>query len=247
MRQKDLAAILGWSVSQISMIERGERAAKEEFASKVDEVLNAGGALLSAWRKANEQATRLPTWFRRWVEIEQSADALRTWQPLIVPGLLQTADYARALLSGKPGVTHDRVETSLAARIDRQHILDREDPPMLWVVLDEGVLTRPVGNKAVMAGQMDHLLAMAERPRVTVQVLPRDSWNTTGLMGAFAIARGRNMPEMAYAESSVYAQVTGDPDEVAEITARYETIHGEAQTQRASSDLIRETRKQWTT
>ncbi|WP_329090072.1 MULTISPECIES: DUF397 domain-containing protein [unclassified Streptosporangium] len=79
------------------------------------------------------------------MEIEQSADALRTWQPLIIPGLLQTVDYARALLGGKPGVSPGRVEASLAARIDRQHILDREDPPMLWVILDEGVLTRPVG------------------------------------------------------------------------------------------------------
>ncbi|MEU4536379.1 helix-turn-helix transcriptional regulator [Streptosporangium sp. NPDC023825] len=247
MRQKDLADKLGWSISHVSMVERGERPAKEDFASSVDPALNAGGALLAAWRKAQEQAARLPLWFRRWVEIEQSADALRTWQPLIIPGLLQTVDYARALLGGKPGVNLDRVEASLAARIDRQHILGREDPPMLWVILDEGVLTRPVGDKAVMAGQMDHLLAMAERPRIVIRVLPRDSWNTTGLLGAFVIARGRDMPDMAYVESAAHGQVTGDPDDVTEITARYEMIHGEAQSQRASCDLIREARKQWTT
>ncbi|MFF5212933.1 helix-turn-helix transcriptional regulator [Streptosporangium sp. NPDC000396] len=247
MRQKDLAVKLGWSVSRISMIERGERQAKEEFASRVDNALNTGGTLLTAWHKANEQATRLPTWFRRWVEIEQGANALLTWQPLIIPGLLQTVDYARAILSGKPGVTQDRVETALAARIDRQHILDRDDPPMLWVVVDEGVLTRPIGSEAVMAGQLDHLLAMAERPRVTIQVLPRDSWSTTGLLGAFFIARTRNVQDMAYVESSARGQIIGDPDDVMEITAKYEMIHGEAQTQRVSLDLIRRTRKQWTT
>lgn len=245
MRQKDLAAALGWSVSKISMVERGERPADEDFAREADAALCASGSLLALWHETAEHAARWPVWLAQLVEIEQRADMLRTWQPLIVPGMLQTPAYARAIFRGKPGTTPDLVEQNVVARMERQHVLQRENGPTLWVVLDEGVLARPIGSEAVMAEQMTHLAAMDDHPRVNVRVLPQDSWLTTGLQGAFILASGPGMPDMAYIESVTLSQITADADRVLETKSRYEMLHGDALSRRASLQLIEETAKQW--
>ncbi|TMR04299.1 helix-turn-helix domain-containing protein [Nonomuraea turkmeniaca] len=101
-RQKELAAMLGWSVSKISMVERGERPAREDFVRAADAALKAEGELLARWGETIEYTTRWPTWLAQLAEIEQQADTLRTWQPLIIPGLLQTPEYARAIFRGRP-------------------------------------------------------------------------------------------------------------------------------------------------
>ncbi|MFF4625484.1 DUF5753 domain-containing protein [Nonomuraea jabiensis] len=180
--------MLGWSVSKISMVERGERPADEDFAHTADAALGAGGGLLARWRETVEHASHWPAWLAQLAEIEQQADILRTWQPLIVPGLLQTQAYARAIFRGKPAITDEEVERNVAARMERQHVLYREVGPTLWATLDEGVLTRPTGSEAVMAEQMAQLAALDEHPRINVRVLPRNSWLTTGLQGACILA-----------------------------------------------------------
>jgi transcriptional regulator with XRE-family HTH domain len=247
MRQRGLAVVLGWSTSKVSMIERGERQADERFAEEADEALKAGGVLLVAWREAARNTARTPDWFIRWVEIEQQAVQLRTWEPLIVPGLLQTEEYARAIFRGKPGTTPEDVEQSVRTRMERQRFLGAVDGPTMWAVLDEGVLTRPIGSKAVMAEQMAYLDALNEHPRVSVRILPRYSWLTTGLQGAFILANGRGMPDTAYIESITLNQITADPARVLEVKSRYEMLHGDALPRQASRDLIKEMAKQWTT
>ncbi|MET8867229.1 helix-turn-helix transcriptional regulator [Nonomuraea sp. NPDC004580] len=245
MRQKDLAAVLGWSVSKISMVERGERPADEDFARDADAALQADGALLALWRDTAHQAARWPVWLAQLVGIEQQAAMLRTWQPLIVPGMLQTPEYARAIFRGKPGTTPEVVEQNVADRMQRQDVLQRENGPTLWAVRDEGVLTRPIGAKAVMAEQMAHLLAFDDHPRVNVRILPRDSWLTTGLQGAFILLSGPRMPDMAYLESVTLSQITADADRVLETKSRYEMLHGDALSRRASLQLIEEIATQW--
>ncbi|MEV4285451.1 helix-turn-helix transcriptional regulator [Nonomuraea bangladeshensis] len=245
LRQKDLAAVLGWSVSKISMVERGERPADETFARDADAALQADGSLLALWRDTAHQTARWPVWLAQLVEIEQQAAMLRTWQPLIVPGMLQTPEYARAIFRGKPGTTPEAVEQNVADRMQRQDVLQRENGPTLWAVIDEGVLTRPIGAKAVMAEQMAHLLALDDHPRVNVRILPRDSWLTTGLQGAFILLSGPRMPDMAYLESVTLSQITADADRVLETKARYEMLHGDALSRRASLQLIEEIATQW--
>ncbi|MEU6720767.1 helix-turn-helix transcriptional regulator [Nonomuraea sp. NPDC046802] len=246
-RQKDLAAILGWSGSKISMVERGQRPADEDFASAADTALGANGGLLARWRETAEHASRWPVWLAQLAEIEQQADTLRLWQPLIVPGMLQTPEYARAIYRGKPATTPEEVEQNVAARMERQHVLQRDNGPTVWVILDEVVLSRPIGSEAVMAEQMAHLAALDEHPRVNVRVLPRNSWLTTGLQGAFVLASGPRMPDMAYLESITLSQVTADSGRVREIKSRYETLHNEALPRRASLQLIGEMAEQWMT
>jgi transcriptional regulator with XRE-family HTH domain len=243
--QKELAALMGWSKSKISMTERGERPADEEFARQADAHLGAEGALVSAWRDASRHATRLPAWFMRWIDIEQQARSLRTWELTIVPGLLQTEAYARAIYEGVPGLTSDKVEAGVAARLERQVLFLADGGPVLRVVLDESVLSRPVGDPGVMAGQLAHLLAMAQHPRITVQVLARASWSTTGVLGAFVIAGSPGMLDMAYVETATQAQITADLDRVAEIVNMYETLQSDALPRSASLNVIRKAEQQW--
>ena len=246
MRQKDLGKMLGWSLSLVSMIERGERTASEEFARLADNALSAEGALIVAWQSAAEQAARLPSWFVRWVEVERSARLIRVWQPLVVPGLLQTVDYARTILAGAPGITAEQVEASALARVERQGILSAEGGPMLRAVLDESVLNRPISSEAVTARQMTYLLEMSERPNISVQVLPLRAWLTTGLQGPFTLADGPNMPPMAYMEAASRGQITAESDQVTALATQFDMINGDALSRNASRDLIREAAKQWT-
>ncbi|MEV4018958.1 helix-turn-helix transcriptional regulator [Nonomuraea angiospora] len=246
-RQKELAIMLGWSISKISMVERGERPADEDFARAADAALGAGGELLGRWRETVEHASRWPVWLAQLAEIEQQADVLRLWQPMIVPGMLQTPEYARAVFRGKPATTPEDVEQNLTARLERQRVLQRGNGPTIWAILDEVVLIRPVGSEAVMADQMAHLASLDEHPRINVRVLPRTSWLTTGLQGAFVLASGPGMPDTAYIESITLSQITADGGRVREIKSRYEMLHNEALPRRASLQLIREMAEQWTT
>ncbi|MBG0821822.1 helix-turn-helix domain-containing protein [Planomonospora sp. ID91781] len=245
LSQAKLASRAGYALGTISMAETGRRPPTEDFARRCDEVLGADGALIRIKEMIDNLASRLPAWFRPWVEIEQAAESLHTWQPLIMPGLLQTADYARAIFSGGPRSSAENVEKNVAARLERQDILERENPPLLSAVLDEGVLGRLVGTGRVMAGQLDHLLAMAQRPCVTIQVLPLSAGVTAGFLGGFFIAQSRGLANSVYVESAGQGQVSDRPDDVADIMIRYEAVRAEALPQRASLELIEKMRDRW--
>ncbi|MFI6454801.1 helix-turn-helix domain-containing protein [Streptosporangium amethystogenes] len=246
LSQEKLAKLIGYSLGTVSMVETGRRPPTEDFVRRCDEALGAGGALIRIKEMIDNVAAQLPAWFRPWAEIEQAAETLRTWEPLIVPGLLQTADYARVLFIGEPRATAEKAELDVAARLERQRILEREDPPMFWVVLDEGVLNRRIGDEAIMAAQLDHLLEVARLPHVTIQIVPSDAGSTVGLLGGFVIAQVRGLANTVYMESAGQGQVTDRPVDVADIIIKYEAIRAEALPQRASLELIREMRARWT-
>lgn len=141
------------------LVENTTRVPTPAFAQRLDEALGTPGTFERM--RAHLRAAPFPAWFRDWVETEREARALRTWHPTLVDGLLQTEEYARALLRTRMGASDDEVEQMAAGRMDRQAILRRDQPPLLWVVLDEAVLRRPIGGWPVMAKQLDHLVEMA--------------------------------------------------------------------------------------
>ncbi|MEV5823299.1 DUF5753 domain-containing protein [Micromonospora haikouensis] len=159
-------------------------------------------------------------WFRKWAELEQVAISIRSYQPLLVPGLLQTEAYARA-------------------------ILNTEAPPQLVVVIDEVVLRRVVGDRAVMAGQVAHLAALAGREHVQVRVIPAESPWHTGLAGPFVLAGLPDGTELAYIDNQLRGQVVSDPVDVASLGRRWESVTGEALPRRQSIELIREVATTW--
>jgi transcriptional regulator with XRE-family HTH domain len=138
----------------------------------------------------------VPTWFEDWLHAEAAAQSLRLWSPILIPGLLQTAEYARAVLLASQTDTSDEVIDALvAARMERQTILDRADPPEVVVVLDELVLRRLIGSSQVMHDALVHLAEMSKRPNIIVQVVPAGKGATAGLGGAFQIAAADGVQE----------------------------------------------------
>ncbi|MFI6795973.1 helix-turn-helix transcriptional regulator [Streptosporangium canum] len=247
--QRKLCTAIHLSISQLSMIENGHRAPNLDLARKVDDVLGLGTALTDLLDRLNRTAAQLPSWFRPWLEFEREAEALHTWELSMVPGLLQVEGYARALIGNEPGVSREQAEERVAARLERQEILKRTKPPMMWVVLDESVLHRPVGSPEVMKHQLQHLLEIGESPYVSLQVLPYTAYGTVGLLGGFVIAdMPRGAPSMAYIDSqSTEDRVSARSEEVKGLAFRHGVIRVDALSRRDSLGMIKETMRRWTT
>ncbi|MFF0307116.1 helix-turn-helix transcriptional regulator [Streptosporangium sp. NPDC004379] len=247
--QKKLGEAVHLSDSQVSMIENGHRAPTLDLAQRVDEVLGLGTALTGLLDRLNRAAAQLPRWFRPWLDFEREAEALRMWEPLMVPGLLQTEGYARAILSRSPGVGPEQAEENVTARMDRQAILRRPTPPMLWIVLEESVLHRPIAGSEIMRAQFEHLLHSADNPHISLQILPYRACSVLGLMGGFVIAEmPRNAPSVAYIDSqSTEDRVTDRSEEVKGLAFRYEMIRTDALPRHESLSMIKETVQRWTT
>jgi hypothetical protein len=172
------------------------------------------------------------------MDIEEIAHTLKNWEPLLVPGLLQTEDYARAIISQRPDLTAEQIDEMVAARIARQEILTRDKPPLLWVVLDDGVLHRPIGDKEVMRGQLLELIEAAKSPRVTIQIVPAEAQSYLGLTGAFVIACVSGETDYVYVEGVSEGYVTERDGDVEMISGWYETIRSLALSGPTSLDLI---------
>jgi hypothetical protein len=186
-----------------------------------------------------------PSWFAEWVETERRAASLCCWEPLLVPGLVQTADYARALFEAWRTADGDELDQLVGGRIDRQSILELPDPPSLWVIVDEGVLRRRIGSEKIMYDQLAHLAGMADRAKVTIQVVPSEVGAHVGLLGAFAIA-SVDGAGIVYMESPDQGQTTETRSVVAKVSATFDTLRAEALPRATSRDLIRRVaEEQW--
>jgi transcriptional regulator with XRE-family HTH domain len=242
--QEELGERIGYTGAMVSMVEIGKRLPRADFARKCDDILQLNGALLRLWEMCRSDGAQ--KWFVPWLEAEQNATTLHAWEHSLVPGLLQTPDYARALFLGMPRMQRAMVDGAVAARIERQAIFDRDQPPMMWTVLDEVVLQRPVGGPAVMRAQLEHLLAVAEHPCITLQIVPLAVGCTAGLGGAFVLAHVQGH-DLAYIESTVQGVVTAVPEDVKELQIRYDAIRAYALPQDVSHTLIKEWVQRWMT
>ncbi|MGY1972768.1 helix-turn-helix domain-containing protein [Nocardia gipuzkoensis] len=144
----------------------------------------------------------LPAWFETYLGLEQAATTIRTYEAQFVPGLLQTADYARAVIQLG---NSDETERRVAIRMRRQEILDRVAAPTLWAVIDENALRRPVGGMEVLREQIEHLLVMADCPSIRIQVLPYSAGGHSAAGGPFSILR---FPEPELADIVYTEQLT---------------------------------------
>jgi hypothetical protein len=250
LSQTDLGARVHFSGDLVSKIEMGQRIATEEFTAACDGLPNlATGGALTELRGLMKEAIKnraLPGWFVDWPRKEAMARSLRTFELVAVPGLLQNEGYARAVLRTQVMATEDQVEDMVRARLERQSILARERPPMFWVILDEGVLRRPVGGAEVMAGQPGRLADAAQQPNVVLQVIPLAVGAHQGMSGNFVIADFAEGPPTVYLDTAARGQIIEDSDDIAVVTVMWETLKAEALSRSASQELIKEVAKSWT-
>ena len=177
---------------------------------------------------------REPAWFRPWAEVEREATSLRSFQPSVLPGLLQTEAYAHAVLSSGP-LADDEVEGYVAARVARQAaVLDRPRPPLTVFVVDEAALRR--GEPEIMHPQLDHLVAMAGRPRVLLHVLPLPAGFHPGQAGPFVIASLDDGDDVAYLDDQAAGRMTKD---VAPLWQVWDTLRSVALPRDQSIQLLK--------
>jgi hypothetical protein len=159
----------------------------------------------------------LPTWFRTYVDLESAATLIRTYENQLVPGLLQTPDYIRAVIQGAHlDDTPEAVQSRVDLRLERQTLLPRPDGPRLWAVVDEAALRRPVGGPQVMRAQLERLIEVESWPNVTLQVLPLTAGAHPTMIGAFTILRFQDneLPDVVYIEHLTNALYLDKPDDV---------------------------------
>ncbi|MEU0841899.1 helix-turn-helix transcriptional regulator [Streptomyces sp. NPDC005962] len=159
----------------------------------------------------------LPDWFNTFVSLEVEANLIRAYEPHYIPGLLQTEDYTRAVLrAGMPHAPETEIERNVALRLERQALLRRPDPPMLWVVMDETVLRRPIGGSETMRAQIGRLIEVADSPQIRLQVMPFDAGPHPAMYGPFHIFRFPipELPDIAYTETLVSGSYFDQRDDV---------------------------------
>ncbi|MGW3328099.1 helix-turn-helix domain-containing protein [Streptomyces virginiae] len=233
LKQAQLGAIIFCTGSLIGMIENGKRVPTRDFSERVDAALGTGGVFSRLVGLVLRSV--LPTWFQPYAEMEARATFISTFQCQLVHGLLQTESYGRALLSvDRP----DQVDELLAARMDRQRILDGENQPALWVVLAEAVLHQEVGGRDVMRSQLDHLVSFLDHPWVQIQVLPFSAGQHTGMLGSFTLLRFDDDPDVHYEEGYAQGYMTANPSVIRERSVGYARLQAAALSPEHSAVLI---------
>ena len=234
LTQKQLAGTLGYTNGWLSNVETAQLRPRIDQVESIEQALKLPRGVLTIVAEQLD-AEVLPGWFRPWLDEERQATVLRTFQLALVPGLLQTPEYASVLLDGD--------EKAVQARMERQNILTKDDPPMVRVVLDEAVLYRERGGKDVMRGQLEHVIASAG-PRTSLQVV-RSKVNPRA-SGAFTIATVDDA-DVAYVETAVRGIVTSSREDVTALIDAWEAVRTFALPQQESLDLIQKViKEQWT-
>jgi transcriptional regulator with XRE-family HTH domain len=191
----------------------------------------------------------LPDWFSLYVSLEGAARVIRSYEPHFVPGLLQTEEYARAVLeAGTIGQTEPRsVERHVSLRMERQRLLERHDPPHLWVIMDETVLRRPVSVRSeVLRDQLDRLLEYAERDRITLQIAEFAAGPHPGTYAPFTLFRFAEpeLPDMVFTEYLTGALYLDSRQEVAAHLEVLDHMTARAASASRTKKLLREHREQ---
>ncbi|MEH0985039.1 helix-turn-helix domain-containing protein [Micromonospora sp. CPCC 205556] len=245
LSQEEFGKLVHFSGSQVSAVELGQRPLDRFFLKRADEVLGTGGLLMSLLKLAERDGQ--PNWFRPWLEAERDAQQLWCYHPTLIPGLLQTENYARTVIRADDMLSDDAVEKRVAVRLDRQAVLNRAQPPKLVAVIEETALRRAdEGFRGLMAQQVAHLIECVGCPHVSVHVIPADVSTHVGLAGPFSLARGSDGGWIAYLENQLGGTTIDKDQDVATLIARWESVRSEALPQRQSTLLMKEVMTSWT-
>ncbi|MEU5427680.1 helix-turn-helix transcriptional regulator [Streptomyces olivoreticuli] len=236
LTQAQLGDLVRLSRSRIAQYELGTDVPPFDIAQLLDKVLDAGGDLVELWDYLKH--SRDDRWSDKLVDAESKAKKIQHYMD-VIPGLLQTREYAAAMLrAGVPFFGGD-AEGKVENRMARQAVLNGSNPPWVWSVLDESALYRTLGHPDVMRDQLLHLLKLGEQPRINVQVIPfgQDTlFPDIGLTSIFVLRDGRTV---VYRQDPADARLITAPDDVEPYVALYDHLQAEALSPRASIEFIR--------
>ena len=237
LTQAELGARLGYGEDLISSVEQGRRIPRPELIDRADEVLDARGVLLAMQDEVAR--ARYPAFFRDAARLEAEAVELHAYATQAVPGLLQTEEYARAVFAmRRPLLDEETIEQRVAARMERQEIIDRRPAPTLGFVIEETVLRRPLGGAGILRGQLERLLPIGQKRIVEIQVMPTRREDNAGIDGPFTLVIPKGGAQIAYLEVQGRSSLVTDREEVRVIASRYGIIRAQALTPRESAVLI---------
>jgi transcriptional regulator with XRE-family HTH domain len=245
LSQEELGRAINYSGSLVSAVENGQRPPTREYVTAVDRALDNGG-FFERFLNNIVSLDQAPVWLRDWIVFEREATMLRWFEQSVIPGLLQTEAYARALLKGGSLLTDAEIERVVGSRLDRQSILSQPEPPTFIAIIDENVLHREIGDASIMAGQCEHLLARAAEPHIQLHVIPASVGAHAGMGGPFIIATGSEI-EAGHLDNALQAQIVDQRTAVDRLVRRWEAVRGEALPRSQTAMLIKEVTAKWQT
>ncbi|QBI54372.1 hypothetical protein EKD16_12950 [Streptomonospora litoralis] len=234
-----MAKALGWQQTKVSKIETGER--KKVTADELSALLDYYGEDDPEVRESLHECARLGNqrgWWSKYRDLlpsglpdfEAEASVIKTYESQVIPGLLQTPDYAEAIFRANLVRSGDEVQERVAARLKRQDCLNRVDPPSYWVILDEAALRRVVGTREVMSQQLRHLTHMAARHNVNIYVLPFSEGAHPATVGSFVIMEFPDPMDVSigYVENPTSSVYVEEGHELADLNAIFAGAQGAA-------------------
>ncbi|MFH9723011.1 helix-turn-helix domain-containing protein [Streptomyces sp. NPDC017254] len=236
--QEALGRETGYSKSQVAMIERGERRAKGNFVEIADAMLGAQGALLAVAQEVT--ASAVAAWFEDYLEEEAKAAGVYSYENHLIPGLLQTPEYARAVFGcASPPWEDDEMEAMIAARMARHELFHRRPLPLVRFVLEKVALTRPIGGREVLRKNLLHILDIGRLRNVEIQVMPEDREIHAGLSGPFILLEtAERSSQLVYVEGLSGRYFLTEQPELGDAFARYGTLRAQAFSPEESFELI---------
>ncbi|MQY12836.1 hypothetical protein SRB5_29750 [Streptomyces sp. RB5] len=238
MSQREFAEALHYQPAQVCKVENGMVLASEAFAQAMDRVAGTPGVYTRLRAKLSKQGH--PEWFVPYIAMEESASGITDYSCTFLMGLLQTRAYATAVFrAARPRETEDQIKERVELRIRRRATMDRDKPPLLWVVIQEGVLRTCVGGPSVMAEQLEYLGGLMESPHVMVQVLPFTAGAAPSHLPCTLLSLN-NAPHAVYTESPAHGgQVDDTPGVVTDAVAMFDRLRMAALSEEESLSLIR--------
>ncbi len=237
LSQTELGAPLFVSGSSIGQLESGVRRMQMDQAEKFDEALGADGFFVR--NCAALKKSKYPDHFAETAEAEARATTIKEYAPQLIPGLLQSEAYARAVFREyQPTAVAAAIDELVAARLERAQLLADPTQPMLWAVLDEAVLRRTVGGPEVMSGALQHVAELAQQRRIIVQVLPFSAGGHAAMGGGLKLMAFPDAPPLAYLDGLGSGQLLDDPGTVGGYELTYDLVVASAISPAASLALI---------
>jgi transcriptional regulator with XRE-family HTH domain len=230
------------SHSYLGRVELGQQLPSEDLVRSLDRFFGTDGVLFELWEMAAEET--IPDYTRKAMKKEADAVRIRVFNSSMIPALLQTKDYMKDVFRRSlPDASEDKLNELVSFRMRRQRILEREEPPYYWAIMDESALRRPMGGTRKMAAQLQHLLQMAKRPYVTVQVIPFSAGPYPLLSAFLTLHMLENGGMIAGIEGYDTGESVESPKRLAEAIHRLDLVSSLALTDEQSIELIRECMK----